>query len=149
MLAYYLCTTYRQNCPCLDVIPEGYTDLSTPSAANPKKKLIKIQAPDGKKFSTIKAAQEYYAKSMQDKDNSGEEVVEKEDEMADYDANTEDSDVEMEEHSDNEPGNNFFALLSNLLAILIYKKKGFLFICAKHLFLIIFNPYFLCVFRFK
>ena len=77
--------------------------------------MIKIQAPDGKKFSTIKAAQEYYAKSMQDKDNSGEEVVEKEDEIEDNESITEDSDVDMEKHSDNEPGNTLFCFVINII----------------------------------
>ena len=56
---------FNNNILLLDEIPKGYTDLSTPSAANPKKKNIKIQAPDGKKFSTIKAAHEYFAKSCE------------------------------------------------------------------------------------
>ena len=52
---------------------------------------------------------------MQDKDNSGEEVVEKEDEIEDNESNTEDSDVDMEKHSDNEPGNNLFCFVINII----------------------------------
>ena len=86
----------------------------TQISANPSKKNIKIQAPDGKKFSTIKAAQEYYAKSLEKKDEGEVDVEELENRMEENEAKTEDSDVEMEEESDDddEPGINLFFVLS-------------------------------------
>ena len=51
----------------LGQIPEGYTDMSTPKPEGGGKRKIKIQAPNGRTFSTIKKAQEYYMKSMQTK----------------------------------------------------------------------------------
>ncbi len=51
-------------------IPEGYKDLSTKPEAGGKRK-IKIQAPNGKTFSTIRKAQEYYVKSMNSEDKKG------------------------------------------------------------------------------
>ncbi len=123
-VSFYLSATCIQNSPCLDVIPEGYTDLSTPSAANPNKKNIKIQAPDGKKFSTIKAAQEYYTKSLEKKDEGEVDVEELENRMDENEANTEARDVEIEEESDDddEPGINLFlSCHENLMVILFHQ----------------------------
>ena len=77
--------------------------MSTPSAANPKKKNIKIQAPDGKKFSTIKAAQEYFAKSRenakseQEKEENEENSEEEEKDDSEHETKTVESDVESDD----------------------------------------------------
>ena len=47
----------------LDEIPEGYKKEEYFSAANPKRKYFKITAPDGKTFTTIKKAREYFDKA--------------------------------------------------------------------------------------
>ncbi len=98
---------FNNNILLLDEIPKGYTDLSTPSAANPKKKNIKIQAPDGKKFSTIKAAHEYFAKSEHEK---GENEVTT-DEKDDSDHETKAVEITPLE-SDDDSGINSFYLSS-------------------------------------
>ena len=99
--------------------------MSTPSAANPKKKNIKIQAPDGKKFSTIKAAQEYFAKSRenakseQEKEDNEDNSEEEEKDDSEHETKTVDSDVE----SDGDSGINSF--ISSVL-ILCYYVLGYI-----------------------
>ncbi len=113
----YTLTTINHYIWLLDEIPEGYTDLSTPSAANPKKKNIKIQAPDGKKFSTIKAAQEYFAKSRQnakseqEKDDLEDNSENEEKDDSEREAKTVDSNVE----SDDDSGMNPFYVVDLLV----------------------------------
>ncbi len=98
----------------LDEIPEGYKDLSTPNEKG-KKKRIKIQAPDGKMFQSIKAAQEYFARSLEERNVSDQDTEQQEEidlEKDEKETEEEESDREKdkketeEEESDREKDEN-------------------------------------------
>ena len=84
----------------LDEIPEGYKDLSTPNQKG-KKKRFKIQAPDGKTLHSIKAAQEYFARSREERNVSDQDTEQQEEsdiEKGEKETEEEESDRENDEN---------------------------------------------------
>ena len=78
----------------LDEIPEGYKDLSTPNEKG-KKKRFRIQAPDGKTLHSIKAAQEYFARSHEEKNVSDQDTEQQKESDIEKDENETESDDEQ------------------------------------------------------